>query len=175
MKLYTLRYTNGTYHTIQRMPIKGRMVFSYHLKEAYQILSKYPESDISSLYCENDKFSYHCDECLKINNINPELISDTQFITFLFGSKEYPYGLINSINFNLSQSLDNARPAKAETYGSIIGKLWRSLGDLSLALKLAETLPVDVLEEAMYELKPAEDKYIDKARELMNKIRGGQK
>ena len=56
----------------------------------------------------------------------------------------------------------------------IIGKLWRSLGDLNLALKLAESLPVDVLEEAMYELKPAEAKYIDKARELMNKIRGGQ-
>ncbi len=172
MKLYTIRYNNGLYHTIQRMSIKGRMQFSYHLKEAYQVLSENPDSTIGDLYCQNDCFSYHCDKCLGLNNIDPTLISDVQFVSFLFGSDEYPYGFLNSINFNLAQTVDNAKPSKSETYGSIIGRLWKSLGDLNLALKVAETIPVDVLEEAMYELKPTEAKFVDKAKEAMSKIRG---
>ena len=172
MKLYTIRYNNGLHHTIQRMSIKGRTEFRYHLKEAYQILSENPDAAIDNLYCQDDRFSYHCNECLKLNNIDPDLISDVQFKGFLFGSKEYPFGFLNSINFDLSQTVENAKPAKSETYGSIIGKLWKSLGDLNLALKLAETIPVDVLEEAMYELKPQEAKFVDKAKEAMRKIQG---
>ena len=172
MQLYTIRYNNGLYQTIQRMSIKGRTKFSYHLKEAYQILSENPDAAIDNLYCQDDRFCYHCNECLRLNNIDPDLISDVQFKGFLFGSKEYPLGFLNSINFDLSQTVENAKPAKSETYGSIVGKLWKSLGDLNLALKLADTIPVDVLEDAMYELKPQEAKFVDKAKEAMRKIQG---
>lgn len=172
MKLYTIRYTTGLYHTIQRMSIKGRMLFSYHLKEAYQLLKDNDEIAISDLYCKNDCFTYHCDKCLSLNNIDPSIISDVQFTSFLFGSKKYPYGFLNHINFTLPQAIDNAKPPKAETYGSIIGRLWKSLGDLNLALKMAESLPVDVLEEAMYELMPQEAKFVDKAKEAISKLGG---
>lgn len=173
MKLYTIRYNNGTYHTIQRMSIIGRTHFTYHLKEAYQILKDSPpDSNIGDIYCEDDCFRYHCDQCLSLNGIDPGLVSDVQFVSLLFGCEEYPHGFLNTINFNLSQTLNNAKPSKSETYGSIIGRLWKSFGDLNLAIKVAEKIPVDVLEDAMYELKPQEDKFVDKAKEAMSKMRG---
>lgn len=170
MKLYTLRYTNGEYATIQRMSILNREYFSYHIKEAYQVLSNQDDNtNLRNLYCQNDEFKYHCDECFKLNSLNPKLLSDDQFIALLFGNKEYPQGYLNHINFNLSEMLDNTRPAKSQTYGSILGNLWKSLNDLNLALEVCETIPIDVLEDMFYELQPQEKKFINQAKEAMKK------
>ena len=170
MKLYTFRYTNGEYVTIQRMSILNREYFSYHIKAAYQVLSNQKDdTNLKDLYCKNDEFRYHCNQCLELNNLNPKLLSDDQFIVLLFGNKEYPQGYLNHINFNLAQTLDNTRPADSQTYGSILGNLWKSLNDLSLAIEICDTIPIDVLEDMFYELQPQEKKFINQAKEAMKK------
>ena len=170
MKLYTFRYTNGEYVTIQRMSILNREYFSYHIKEAYQVLSNQdPDTNLKDLYFRNDEFKYHCDKCLELNNLNPKLLSDDQFIVLLFGNKEYPQGYLNHINFDLSKMLDNTRPSKSQTYGSILGNLWKSLSDLRLSLEICKTIPIDVLEDMFYELQPEEKKFVNQAKEAMKK------
>lgn len=176
MKLYTFRYTTGEYTTIQRMSILNRELFSYHIKQAYEVLSNQKEdTNLKELYCQNDKFKYHCNKCFELNNLKPEFLSDDQFIVLLFGNKEYPHGYLNHINFNLAQTLDNARPTESQTYGAILGSLWKSLNDLKLAINICETMPLDLLQDMFHELQPQEKKFVHLAKEAMQKYIKGQK
>lgn len=152
------------------MSILNREYYSYHIKAAYQVLATQKEDvKLKDLYCQNDEFKYHCNTCFELNNLNPKLLSDDQFIVLLFGSKEYPQGYLNHINFNLAESLDNTRPAESQTYGSILGNLWKSLNDLRLAVEICNTIPIDVLEDMFNELQPQEKKFVNLAKQAMKK------
>ena len=167
----TLRLTNGKWATIQRMSVFNRLDFSYHLQQAYEVLAESANTPLVDLYVENDEFQYHCDQCLKLSHLDPNLLSDTQMIGLLFGSTDYPYGLLNQFNYDLEKVTSNAKaPSKPDTRGSILGKLWRSLGDLQIAIKVASELPVDVLEDALYQMKPEEERNKDKARETLKSL-----
>jgi len=171
----TIRQTNGKWVTIQRLSVFDRLDFAYHLQSAYQYLSDSPDTAITEMYVTNDGFRYHCDTCLQLANLDAKYLSDTQFTGLLFASAEYPYGLLNQFNFPLDQSTKNAKsPTDPETKGSLLGKLWRSLGDLQLAIRIATELPTDVLEDALYEMKPAEDKNKDKARKYLERLNKSQ-
>jgi len=159
-----VRLTNGKWLTLQRMSVFTRLDFAHHLKQAYAILSNDPHRHIRDAYLKDDRFRHHCDQCLQLHNIPPDLISDDQFIALLFGSESHPLGVLNQFNFDLADSTANAKAPQRETKGSILGKLFRATGDVLVALKMANELPVDVLEDMFTELKPQEEKYKEQAR-----------
>ena len=165
-----VRLVTGKWLTLQRMAIFPRMEFAHHLKQAYRVLSDNKEQQIRELYAKNDEFRHHCDSCLRLHNIPPNELSDDQFIAFLFGSKSHPFGVLNQFNFDISDSTLNAKSPDVETKGSILGKLFRATGDVLVALKMAQEMPVDVLEGMFAELKPEEEKYKDLARNAISRV-----
>ncbi len=175
-KYLTLRLTDGRRVTIQRLSCYGRVDFAYHLGQCYELLEGYRDTPLVDLYCQNDQFKYHCDQCLTLNGLPPDKLSDTQLVGLLFSSSEAPYGVLNQFNYDLDKATAQAKaPSKPDTKGSLLGKLWKSLGDLQLALRVVQELPTDVLEDALYEMKPDTDKNKDKARATLERLQKGSK
>lgn len=167
----TLRLTDGRWVTIQRLSVFDRIDFRYHLQQSYKLLDDYPDTPLVKIYEENDQLRYHVDTCLELCTIPPCRVSDTQLVSLLFATKRNPYGILNEFNFNLSEAASNTQsPGRPDTKGAILGRLWRSTGSLNTALKLCTQLPTDVLEDALYELKPEEEKNKDKAKEALKRM-----
>lgn len=164
----------GRWLTLPRMSVFNRLDFAHHLKQAYTILTTDPSKGIRELYVKDDRFKHHCDRCLELHFIPADDISDDQLIALLFGSQSHPLGVLNQFNFDLADSTSNAKAPERETKGSILGKLFRATGDVLVALKMAQELPVDVLEDMFAELKPVEEKNKERARDVISGLTGAR-
>lgn len=159
--------TNGRWLTLQRLTVFARLDFSYHIKAAYEILAKDKQQDIREFYIRNSEFRHHCDVALELHHIPPDQISDDQFIALLFSSPKFPFGVLNQFNFDITEATNNAKAPGRETKGSLLGKLFKATGDVSIALKMAQELPVDVLEDLFEEMKPQDTKNKERARDAI--------
>ena len=165
--------TTGRWLTLQRLSVFARLDFSHHIKRAYELLGQHPEQNIREFYVRDSEFRHHCDRALELHHIPPDQISDDQFISLLFSSPKFPFGILNQFNFDITEATQNAKAPTRETKGSLLGKLVKATaGDVIVALKLAEELPVDVLEGLFEEMKPQDAKNKEKAKKTLLQYQG---
>lgn len=167
--------TTGRWLTLQRLSVFSRLDFSHHIKRAYELLGQDNNQDIREFYVRNSEFRHHCDTALSLHHVPPDQISDDQFITLLFSSPKFPFGILNQFNFDITEATQNAKAPARETKGSLLGKLFKATGDVQVALKLAQDIPVDVLEGLFEEMEPQDQKSKRKAKNVLQRFTGANR
>jgi len=151
-----IRLANGRFLEISRFSISQRFDYLYYLRRLHEYLKRYPNSKITNLYLDHSEFKHLATKCLEIAGVPADKLSPEMFIELLFASNRYPYGLLNQFNFDFDNPVDS--DGEPDTQGGILGKLYKSLGDLKQATFAMQNLPSDILEEFLAEMKPQEEK-----------------
>jgi len=131
------------------------------------VKDKPPDTEVPDLYAEDDFFKFLCDECLRLCRIKSDWVSASMLTTLLFASEQFPFGALVEFNFGYLKASAKAGNKQITTTGQMLGKLWSSSRDLNIALTLLRRLPADMVEQALEELRPQEQKWQDKARRDM--------
>lgn len=166
-KYLAIRLANGRFIEISRFSISQRFDYLYYLRRLHDYLKRYPNSKITSLYLDHGEFKHLATKCLDIAGIPADQLNPEMFIELLFASDKYPYGLLNQFNFDFTNPANNE--GDPDTQGGILGKLYKNLGDLKDATFAMQSLPSDVLEEFLEEMKPPEEKSKLSAMEYIKK------
>lgn len=153
LRILALRLTNGRFVEITKMSIFDRIDYLYYLKRLYTYAATYGDTSIAELYLNHGEFKHLADTCCSLAGVSADKLTIEQFTELLFSSQSYPYGLLNQFNFSFSECSD----AKPDTKGSLLAKLYKSLGSLDQALKMAQDIPSDILEDFFEAMKPPEE------------------
>lgn len=165
LTVLALRLSNGRFLEIPKMSIFDRIDYLYYLQRLMDYMSQYPDVDIAVLYLEHAEFKHLADSCLNLAGIPGDKLTSSQMTELLFASKKYPYGLLNQFNFTFRE----CSGGEPDTKGSLLAKLYKSLGNLDQALTMAKDIPSDILEDFLKTLRPPEDTAKEKALEYIKK------